>query len=105
MKQVGVVDPAVYVVIAGFLRDFSFPAFYSVACCGGVAGRDLVGPAAVQMHADDFHVFRRVRVAHGGVGTGQVVRKGLRHHDDVVKTGGCEVRAQVAANEGVKCRG
>ena len=89
-------------VVVGEVRYFSLPTFDGVSRRRGVAGRNGVWPPAVEMRADDFHVLRRVRVAHGGGGQVQIVREGLRHHDDVGESCGLERRSQVGPDVGVE---
>ena len=53
-------------IVGGKVGNFRFPAFDRVPRRRGIAGRDGVRSSAVEMHADGLHVFRSVRVAHGG---------------------------------------
>jgi hypothetical protein len=104
VERIGVVEPAVDVAVAGFFGEFGLPAFDGVARRGGIAGRNRIRAAAVQVNTDNFHVFRRVRVPHGGGSQVQIVREGLRHHDDVGEASSLEGRTQVGPDECVKRR-
>ncbi len=68
VKQAGVIDAAVDVVVTCFFRNFGLPAFHCVSGGGGVAGGHRVRPATVKVHADETHKRSRGRVAHGGGG-------------------------------------
>ncbi len=89
----------------GFFREFGLPAFDGVARRRGITGRDRVGSATIKVCGDDFYIFCRVRVAHGGGRQVQVVREGFRHHVEIGEPGGLQVRAQIGSDEGVERRG
>jgi hypothetical protein len=75
MKQVGIVDAAVDVVVSGFFGNFGLPALHRMSGGGGVAGGHRVRPATVKVHADETHKRSGSRVPHGGGGESQVVRE------------------------------
>jgi hypothetical protein len=87
----------------GFFRGFRAPALDGVAGRRGIAGRDRVRAAAIEMHPDDIHILGCGRIRHGGVGPDEVIREGFRRHNHRVgKPCGLKVRPQILSNQGIE---